>query len=270
MLLLLTLAGGCSSHRTTHEGLNGTLWVQTSGEYEAITTQTFDIASTRLEEALADSSWTADLEQASGDYSKLPPAIIADVDETILDNSPFQARLAIDEAEFSEDAWKQWVHKRSARALPGAKKFLDFADSKGVTIFYVTNRDADLEESTRVNLTQQDLPVDDSRDTLFMRGEKEGWGSDKASRREVVAKEFRILLLLGDDLNDFFSGARTKEPGPRRELVEKHSEQWGRKWIVFPNPLYGSWEASLFGRAYSLPDEEKLRLKYGHLAPFEP
>lgn len=260
---------GCGAHRVTHENLYATLWTQTAGEYAAITEQTFFLAELQLREALADPGWTAALEQDAGALAGLPPAIILDVDETVLDNSPYQAQLILENADYTPESWKMWVADRSADVLPGAKNFLEFARSQKVEVFYVTNRDVGLEADTRANLSNHGLPLSEERDVVLMKNEN-GWDSDKSSRREEVAKTHRILLLLGDDLNDFVSGARTDNPAVRLELAEKHAAMWGNKWLVLPNPQYGSWEASLFGRQYGLPDREKLRLKYGHLKGFKP
>jgi acid phosphatase len=105
-------------------------------------------------------------------------------------------------------------------------------------------------------------------DVILSKGEND-WPSDKSSRRELVAQNYRIILLLGDDINDFVAGARTKNPAPRQALVRKHSGYWGRRWILLPNPLYGSWEASLIARDFSLSDSDKLSRKYSLLNPFE-
>jgi len=255
-----------TSHQGPHEVQLGTLWVQTAAEYEGLTEQAFGMAGDRLAAALADPTWTAAVEQVGTAYADLPPAIIADVDETILDNSPLEARLAVEGIPYSEAVWKEWVELRAAKALPGAKAFLERAHQQGVTIFYVTNRSAEQEVATRDNLKSEGLPLDESEDRVLTKGEND-WGSDKITRRQAVAKTHRILLLLGDDLNDFVSGARAQEPETRIELARQHADKWGRQWILLPNPIYGSWEASLYGRDYGLPFEEKLRLKRGYLRP---
>ena len=265
--ILLLLFAACSSQPITHENLHATLWNQTAAEQDALCLQTFELAALRLDQALADTGWSAALEQQGQDVTGLPPAIIADVDETLLDNSPYQARLVVEDAEYSSESWADWVEKRSAKALPGARDFLDLAHRRGVTIFYVTNRDATLEEATRANLEAEGMPIDLSRDVVLCRGEND-WPSDKSSRRAEIAKSHRILLLLGDDLNDFVSGARVGDPQPRRELVEQYETMWGERWLLLPNAEYGSWEASLYGRDYSLDRDEKLRRKRAHLAPY--
>jgi acid phosphatase len=255
-----------SSPPPVHEVFLGTLWVQTSAEYEALAEQAYAAAAARLEEALADPSWTAALEQEGADFSHLPPAVILDVDETVLDNASFEAGLVVKNAEYSESLWEEWVRLEQATPVPGAKAFLEHAHEQGVTIFYVTNRSAGQEEATRANLLKEGFPIEESRDVVFMKGEND-WGSDKTTRRAEVAKTHRILLLFGDDLNDFVSGARAEAPEPRVDLARDHAGKWGHRWIVLPNPLYGSWEASLFGRNYALPTADKQRLKRGYLRP---
>jgi len=253
------------AYNHVHEVSLGALWLQTSGEYEAISAQTYRQATDQMKEALVDPSWTAALEQEGTDYRSLPPAVIVDVDETVLDNSPYEARLVQDGESFSEESWNDWCEEAVAEPLVGALGFARQAEALNVTIFYVTNRDTSVDDATWKNLKRAGFPLDDSFDVLMTKDKKEGWGSDKKTRRAEVAKTHRILLLLGDDLNDFASGARADNPEDRRELVREHREKWGRKWHVFPNPLYGSWEASLFGRDYSLPASEKIERREEYL-----
>ncbi|MEM1203832.1 MAG: HAD family acid phosphatase [Acidobacteriota bacterium] len=252
-----------------HPGLDATLWVQTSAEFQATNLQTFRLASLRLEQALEDRRWTAALEQDTTKMAGLPPAIIADVDETLLDNSSFQALLVTEGLVYEPATWDRWVRQSAAPALQGAREFLQHAASLGVTIFYVTNRGADQEPATRRNLERQQMPIDGSRDVVLMNGEN-GWTSDKTTRRQAVAESHRILLLLGDDLNDFVSGARQPSPEPRRELADRHRAMWGTKWFLFANPSYGSWEESLYGMSPELSESEKRSLKRRHLVPSDP
>ena len=112
------------------------------------------------------------------------------------------------------------MRKAEAVALPGALEFAERLTELGVTLFYVTNRTTELETATRANLVSEGFPFDQSRDVLLTRGEN-GWGSDKNTRRAEIAKSHRILLLMGDDLNDFFSGARAETPGERLELTHR-------------------------------------------------
>jgi acid phosphatase len=249
-LFLSILIGACrtaSSHtdvKTAAEQndlTNAVAWIQTSAEADALRRQAFRSATVALDKALDDPTWTATDEQ-TGDFSELPPAVIVDVDETVLDNSPLEARLIRRRQQFNPELWKAWVEERRAEPIPGALEFAQHAAGKGVTVFYVTNRDADEEAATRDNLTRVGFPVDDRYDVVLTRGEN-GAPSDKTSRRQIVASTHRILLLLGDDLGDFTSRDGSVED--RLERVLGNEQRWGVRWFVFPNPMYGSWESAL-------------------------
>lgn len=237
--------------------LFATLWQQTSAEYRAAAMQAYDEASEVLPVALADSGWTAAVEQEGDDFSMLPPAVVLDVDETVLDNSPQQARTILAGGAFDPEVWGAWVNEARAPAVPGAREFLALADSLGVALFYVTNRDQPLEEATRRNLEAEGLPLDPELDTILSRGEREGWGSDKASRREAIAERYRIVLLVGDDLNDFVSARLPR--AERDRLLERYGDRWGDRWIMLPNPVYGSWEGALYEEADDTPEERARR-----------
>jgi 5'-nucleotidase (lipoprotein e(P4) family) len=246
--------------RQAHENLNAVLWMQTAAEYRASALQAYRLAQLQLDAALRDLSWTAATEQ-SGDVSSLPPAVILDLDETVLDNSAFQARAVQDGSTYSEDAWNRWAEERKAGAIPGAIEFLSDATSRGVTPFYVTNRDHKVEDATRDVLATLGVPVTSERDTVLMRHEN-GWNaSDKSSRRQSVAASYRVLLLIGDNFEDFVSGTRASVTD-RDALMEKYDTFWGRKWIVLPNPTYGSWEGALTFGLTQPSDAQTLAAKY--------
>ncbi len=255
----LFIITSCSTHRITHEGLNGTLWVQTSVEYEMAAMQAYKKAAQKLTEALNDSTWSADLVQKEqGQFSTLPAAVILDADETVLDNAPFQARLLEKGIDFDPQLWQEWVREEKAEAIPGAKDFIEFARENKVAVFYVTNRE--LEEPTLKNI-QNVLDPDVDSETLMCKNEQSDWGSDKSTRRAEVAKSHRILLLIGDDYNDFtFLGKA--DPAERKKLAKKHQLLWGNQWILLPNPLYGSWERALYNYSNEINDNQKLELKY--------
>lgn len=252
-----------------NDGLMGTLWVQTSGEYWAMCAQAYSASAAFLETALSDTSWSAALEQAGRDVSNLPPAIIVDVDETVLDNSPYQARLIQTGGSFNPQTWAEWCELAEAIAVPGSLEFLQAAAARGVTIFYITNRDAASEAATRENLKALGFPLDESRDTILLNKEKPEWTSDKIVRRALVADAFRILFIAGDDLNDFVPGFKTGDPAQRKVDVAQYVDRFGKEWILLPNPQYGSWEASLYQRDYSLSAEEKRARMQTHLRSYE-
>jgi acid phosphatase len=244
-----------------HENLNAVLWIQTSVEYEATARQVFRTASLKLDAALADPGWTA-LEQGP-EAAGLPPAVIADVDETVLDNSAFQARQVRDHFPFGEAVWQAWCKEVAARAVPGAVEFARHAATRGVTVFYVTNRYVDVEAATRENMSRLGFPLQPATDQLLTRKERPEWAaSDKASRRAFVAGTHRVLLLIGDDLNDFVSAAG-KTVEERAQLSARHASQWGERWFMAPNPTYGSWEAALAPGATS--ESERLAMKQRRL-----
>lgn len=226
-----------------HDSLQATLWMQTSAEYHAVTTGIYNSAREKLILALQDPDWTASLEQ-SGDYQDLPPAVILDVDETVLDNSPYAARNIRNKQRYSPQTWTKWCKEAQAESVPGALEFTQFAARNGITVFYITNRDSSLDESTRQNLANRGFPLDPNRDTVLTNGEKPNWGSSKVERRQHVAKNYRILLLFGDDFNDF-TYVRESSAEERNQLVEEAVGRWGIRWFLLPNPTYGSWERAL-------------------------
>jgi len=248
-------ASTATARPTEHENLNAVLWVQTAVEYEASARQAYAAARAALASALADPSWSAAIEQR-GAGAGLPPAVVLDLDETVLDNAVFQARLIETGAAYSEAVWRGWVEERHATAIPGALEFVREAEARGVTVFYVTNREAVSEAATRENLDRLGFPLGPpARDTVLCRGERPDWaGSDKSSRRAAVAREYRILQLVGDDLGDFLPQARGL-PEQRRERAAPYGGWWGTRWIVVPNPMYGSWERAVTDEAPGLPGD---------------
>jgi 5'-nucleotidase (lipoprotein e(P4) family) len=112
-----------------------------------------------------------------------------------------------------------------------------------------------------VNLANAGFPLDNRIETVYCQGERPEWGADKTTRRASIAAHYRILLLFGDDLGDFISGANSS-PAHRRELIDSHEDNWGIKWFILPNTMYGSWETSLYESAGNPTEQQKQRLKY--------
>jgi len=240
-IVILTMIVSCASQtrQYSHERLFATLYVQQSAEYHAICRQIFRVAVERLSEALADPQWSAYPSQA-GDLSLLPPAVILDIDETVLDNSLYFGQLIQHSADFDLKQWNRWVVRAKAPIVPGADEFITAAQKAGVTVFFVTNRDWRLEGYTRLNLQRLGIVLDPHNDTVLSLNEVPGWGNDKESRRAFIAQRYRILLSIGDNLSDFVSldGLDTES---RRKVVERHNHFWGTRWFVLPNPMYGLW-----------------------------
>jgi len=240
--LAFVLTGGCAGNPIPPYRQNVALWASKSAEFTAVALQTYGVARGRLDAALAIPTWTACLEQSSG-YEELPPAIIVDLDETVLDNRPFQMRLIREGIEFDEEMWNEWVLNSRVGAIPGAAEFLQHAHERGVEVFYVTNRVHAVEAATRQNLAHLDLPLRAEFDTLLTKNERPEWTSDKTNRRELIASSHRVVLIIGDNLGDVTS----EKPflgQARRKIAYEHAAMWGEKWFMLPNPLYGSWVAA--------------------------
>jgi 5'-nucleotidase (lipoprotein e(P4) family) len=245
------------------EMLNSVLWVQSAEEYHAVALTVYRAAERTLDEALRTKTWTAATEQ-SGRYEELAPAVILDLDETVLDNSAYEARLIRNKQSYSPATWKSWVEEANAGAVPGALSFVRLAASKRIKVFYITGRDASEEEATRRNLKSLGFPLDDRDDTILSQGEHEGWTSDKTSRRQEVVHRYRVLMIIGDDLNDFIS-AQGLGMQERTQLGEQYRTYWGSRWIMLPNPMYGSWEKAIFGSAGALTPDQRLQMKMNTL-----
>ncbi|PWC91398.1 5-nucleotide phosphatase [Azospirillum sp. TSH100] len=246
--------------------LNAELWMQRSVEYKANALAVYALGRIQLDKALADRNWTAATEQ-TGNYQDLPPAVVLDLDETAMDNSAYQAGLVTTNGEFSPKTWDAWVKAEKATAVPGAVEFTQYAESKGVKVFYVTNRNADQEEPTRRNAQALGFPMGGNVDTFLMSKEKPDWGSAKGTRRAYIAKDYRIVLLFGDNFGDF-SDAYNGSEADRLKAFEAAKEHFGRDWLMLANPGYGSFESAPYGHNFKLSADEKRAKKIGALEPW--
>jgi len=226
------------------------LWTQTSGEKAALSYQAFALA-----------RMTLDRDLRINRRSRMKRAVVVDVDETILDNSRYQAMLVTNRQNYESKTWTEWCNRAEATALPGAVEFLRYASSRGARVFYITNRRKVEKEGTAANLKKLGFPnVND--ETLLVRTD----GSSKEPRRQAVSAKYRIVLLMGDNLNDFaeaFENSMTVEG--RLEAVEQNRNQFGTRFIVLPNPMYGDWENAIYGYNNNLTKEEKAMKRKGAL-----
>jgi acid phosphatase len=251
-----------------HDLLDAVLWMQRSVEYKATTMGAFALARLRLDQALADPKWTALIpKEQSGDYQSLPPAVILDVDETILDNSGYQAWNAIKDTTFEPKTWTSYVNTVTSLAIPGAPEFTQYAASKGVRVFYISNRTAEEEPATRKNLEKFGFPIDGVIDTVLTSREKPDWTSAKGTRRAFIAKDYRVLLNLGDNFGDFVDEFRGTE-AERLAVLEQHKSRWGREWIMLPNPTYGSFESAPYKHDFKVSEADKRKAKRDVLEPW--
>jgi acid phosphatase len=248
--------------------LNAVLWMQTAIEYRANCLTVYALATTRLDEALADNTWTA-FDQ-TGTYRDLPPAVVLDLDETALDNSAYEAGLAVGGGDFDPRTWDAWVRAEQAKAVPGAVEFTRYADSKGVKVFYISNRTAEQKAATEDNLRALGFPSGGNVDTLLMKGDRPEWsGSAKGARISYVAQNYRVLLLFGDNIGDF-SDKYNGSIAERDELLAQVKAHFGHDWMMLANPAYGSWESAAYGNDFKLSDDEKRAKKIDVLTTWPP
>lgn len=221
--------------------LTATAWFQTSAENKALYLQLYK---------LADLALTQNMKEK---FDK-PAAIISDLDETALDNSPYNARLAKEAKLYSPDSWREWVAAAKARALPGAVDFFNKAKQKGIEVFYISNRHVSGLDATIKNMKDLGFP-NTKPEYYYLKTDR----SDKTERRDSVMKNYHVVLYLGDNLTDFsqeFADRNSSDLG--KKVVEKYKEEIGSKFIVFPNPMYGEWEKALFDNDYGKNPAEKL------------
>lgn len=246
------------------DNLNAVLWVQRSAEYRAAATQAYRAATLQLDAALKARDWNALVpDERPGDAARLPPAVVVDIDETVLDNSPYQARLVRDGGEYNEAAWDAWVREEKARAVPGVVEFARAAQARGITMIYISNRAAHLAEPTLANLRAVGLPVAGPEVFLGLGTVVDGCeseGSEKNCRRIEAGRRYRVLMQFGDQLGDFVQ-IQANTPEGRDALMATHGAWFGSRWWVLPNPTYGSWEPALFENNWRQPREARRAAK---------
>ena len=246
------------------DNLNAVLWVQRSAEYRAAAAQTYRAAIDHLDVALKQADWDALVPEERANATKgLKPAVILDIDETVLDNSPYQARLVRDGAEYSDPTWDAWVEERKARAIPGVVEFARAANAKGITLVYISNRAVHLKDATLANLRAAGLPVADESVFLGLGtvvADCEQDGSEKDCRRQLAGRQYRVLMQFGDQLGDFVR-IYDNSPDGRQALADRYDGWFGERWWMLPNPTYGSWEPALFDNDWRQPREARRAAK---------
>ncbi|GAA3913663.1 5'-nucleotidase, lipoprotein e(P4) family [Luteimonas lutimaris] len=249
------------------DNLNAVLWVQTSAEYRAAAETVYRAAADQLDAALARPDWDALVPSERDNASAtagLKPAVIMDIDETVLDNSPYQARLIRDQAQYSDPTWDLWVAEKKAKAVPGVVDFARAATEKGVTILYLSNRAVHLKEATLANLKAVGMPVA-SDDVFLGLGTVvpgcEQDGSEKNCRRRLAGQKYRVLMQFGDQLGDFVEVVANTPQG-RDGLLEEYGAWFGERWWMLPNPTYGGWEPALFNNDWAQPKAERRDAKW--------
>lgn len=201
----------------------GLRYQQQSAEVRALQLQAFNIATERVDAAI----------EEGGDPSRL--AVVTDLDETVIDNTPLLARDLHNCHMYDVwDTWLPWEREGNPSLIPGAKEFLDHADSLGVTLRYISDRADEQKEHTLATLTELDLPQVSTESVLLL-------GPPKVERRDIVSADYQIILLIGDTLHDFDGRFRKTPLEDQKETVKEEAAKWGTEWIVLPNASYGPW-----------------------------
>ena len=226
-------------------------WYQTSAECKALYLQGYNIARRNLDQ---------DLAQASAH----PRAIILDIDETVLDNSPYQAYNALHDEQFP-DHWNDWVNAAKAKPVPGAKDFLNYANQNGVQIYYVSDRSTGQLKATKKNLANQGLPQA-TDDHILLKGKND---KSKETRRQAIEKNNNVIMFFGDSLTDM-NDPKSPSVKDRYQDVMENANQFGSKYIILPCPMYGGWEGALYGGNYNISNAQKTKDRKSHLTYFNP
>ena len=208
------------------------VWTQNSAEYRALCFQAFNTAKINIDSYLS----------SERKYNR-PLAIITDVDETVLDNSPYDGRLILEDVSYDRESWVEWGNLEIAEAIPGSLELLTYAYEKGIKVFYVSNRYSEQLESTVNNLKKLGFP-NVSKSTVLLRSDSRS----KSERRNSISSRHEVIMLIGDNLSDFNDEFEVKISEERINYTNQMRDNFGTKLIVLPNPNYGDWESNgLFG-----------------------
>jgi len=258
-VLALILTGGAiagmpsayADDASDSEGLNNSLlwavaWKQTAAEYRALCYQAYNLARMRLDDALR--------RRKAGDR---PLAIITDMDNTMLYVGSYWGYLINENKDFFDDAiWDEWLPNNLVTAVPGSREFFNYCSDQDVDVFYVTSRNQGERtyEYALAQLKYLEVPFADE-DHLYVFSES----SDKTPAREKIAEDFDVVVLLGDNLNDYKRDYYVKDVDERLALMERDRADWGTEFILLPNPTDGNWVRAIFGESEPAPTDENRR-----------
>ncbi|MFU4250809.1 5'-nucleotidase, lipoprotein e(P4) family [Pseudomonas aeruginosa] len=211
-------------------------WRQTAAEYRALYYQGFNVARDRLDRALA-----------ARQPGARKPAIVSDLDDTLLGSNSYWSFLLSQDKEFFDDAvWDRWVAANGPSLTPGALEFLEYARSRGVEIFYVSSRDQGEKtlEYALGNMRALRMPFADAEHVTILRD-----SSNKEPAQKAIAAQYDVLLMLGDNLNDFQRRYYVDDVMQRNRLLDEDRKAFGEKYVIFPNPTDGHWMKAIFGES---------------------
>ena len=182
--------------------------------------------------------------------------MIVDIDETVLSSAYYHAYLIKHGLLYSHQTWKPFIAQAIGIATPGSHQFLNYAKSRGVSIFYITNRSHEEYPGTVNNLNKVGFPDADATHILMKQ-----LSYDKQLRRDLVKQKYSVALLLGDDLNDFMSIFRHQSAANHLASTNQVKNLWGKKFIILPNPMYGEWVDTIYKWQDPLTARAKLDIR---------
>lgn len=240
------------------------LWYQVSPEQRAGYAQAYGVASDYLKK-----------HKEANKKSKSKFCVVLDLDETVFDNSPYQAYLIENSLSHDDTIWSKWVNSGTAKALPGVQRYVTQAKENGYEVFYISNRKDNLQEATMKNLRDLNLPFVDSMHVMLKApSDTINKHSTKRYRRNKIREVYKqeIVQLIGDqlaDLHEAFEYSPTNYNAD--DSIAKYLPNFGKSFIVLPNPMYGDWYNVLVLENIRPKDDaqaEQLRKK--SFIPFKP
>jgi 5'-nucleotidase (lipoprotein e(P4) family) len=250
VLFAVTLAPVASAQADVEYKTGAVLFVQKAAEYRALCLQAFNAAKRLVDDD------RRNLRTLPRKERRRPAAIVVDIDETLLDNSPLEVENIRLKRGFNLAAFNEWNELRIAKAVPGALEFAKYAERRGVKVIYISNRAESVKKATIDNLSAVGFP-NVSEETVLLSPTGSG---TKEPRRQVVAAKYRIIGLIGDNLGDMTEEFDRGTPAERAAAVDKHFKDWGSRFIVLPNPMYGTWENAVYEyKRLSDPEKSKAR-----------
>jgi len=226
------------------QGADAVLWQNSSAEAYQLFKQGYELARLKLDANLAKHKQKKDTE---------PCAVVVDVDETVLDNSPYQVEQVKKHEVFDQDTWKQWTDKANAKPCPGALEFLTYVKTAGCEVFYITNRDKREQASTLKNLNDLGFPNSDAKHLLLMDG-----SSDKTDRRAKVDSTHKIVLFVGDQLRDFDERFKDRKVDSGKGVVDSMNDSLKQYFILLPNPMYGTYRDAIQGKGSDMEKQQQM------------
>ena len=223
---------------------NGIQWHTQSKEYRLLTSTIYQRAEQALKnKTLPTSQWT----------------VVMDVDETVLDNSPYQLSVEPTGVGYTPKTWDQWIASEKAILVPGAKAFIETVFKLGGKLALVTNRHRRQDAHTWRNLEAVGIEVSTTNTCLIGRDNADKKAingktiiNDKDLRKQQLENGtascyqpndtryslfsgLEIVMQVGDNIQDF--SKITQESASIDALLPLTNDEF----ILLPNATYGSW-----------------------------